>query len=325
MEVRNPELPPQPPGAVNALLNGFNVVANNIAVILFPIALDTLLWLGPRFRLNLTAVLDPLLQALGPLQTPSDPLPSMFQSLTDLSKQFNLLAGLRTYPLGIFSLMVSNLSAKSPLGVRFDEDLSNIFVIVGFQVLIVFVGCLIGCLYFYSVARVALKSEKAPSLAYALFHSFILALAWQFIFVGVLPLLGLLALLPDTMFGVLIFVLIAWPVTWLVLLIFFSAHGIFVYSNNFITSIGRDFRMLRYGMPPMGWFALMAIVISQGMDVVWRIPSAESWLALAGIFGHAFVSTGLLAASFIFYRDMNSWVDDALEWIKTHQITSARA
>jgi len=75
----------------------------------------------------------------------------------------------------------------------------------------------------------------------------------------------------------------------------------------------------------MGWFALIAIVISQGMDLIWLIPSADNWMALVGIFGHAFISTGLLAASFIFYRDMSTWVDEALAWVKTHQITSAQA
>jgi hypothetical protein len=69
----------------------------------------------------------------------------------------------------------------------------------------------------------------------------------------------------------------------------------------------------------------MAIVISQGMDLIWLNPAADTWMALVGIFGHAFITTGLLAGSFIFYRDLSSWVDEALAWVKTHQITSARA
>jgi hypothetical protein len=48
-------------------------------------------------------------------------------------------------------------------------------------------------------------------------------------------------------------------------------------------------------------------------------------MTLVGILGHAFVSTSLLAASFIFYQDMQTWIEAALQWMKTNQITSARA
>jgi len=46
----------------------------------------------------------------------------------------------------------------------------------------------------------------------------------------------------------------------------------------------------------------MAFVISQGMDVLWQTPPEDSWLSLVGIFGHAFISTGILADSFIYYK-----------------------
>jgi hypothetical protein len=42
---------------------------------------------------------------------------------------------------------------------------------------------------------------------------------------------------------------------------------------------------------------------------------------LVGIFGHAFVTTALLAASFIYYRDMNAWLEVALDRFKTKATT----
>jgi hypothetical protein len=109
------------------------------------------------------------------------------------------------------------------------------------------------------------------------------------------------------------------------LMVFFSTHGVFIRSKNAFTTLAQNFRVLRHALPPLGWFALVSIVISQGMDLIWLMPSADTWMALVGILGHAFISTGLLAASFIFYRDLTTWVDEALAWLKTHQITSARA
>lgn len=75
--------------------------------------------------------------------------------------------------------------------------------------------------------------------------------------------------------------------------------------------------MMRYALPSLGWFVIVAMVLSQGLNFLWRIPPSDSWMTLFGIFGHAFVSTALLAASFIYYRDLNIWVDAALQWMKT--------
>jgi hypothetical protein len=44
-----------------------------------------------------------------------------------------------------------------------------------------------------------------------------------------------------------------------------------------------------------------------------------------GILGHAFISTSLLAASFIYYRDLNTWIESAQQWLKKQKTSSARA
>lgn len=41
-----------PPKLIEALTSGFNSVTNNIYLILFPIILDTFLWLGPHLRIK---------------------------------------------------------------------------------------------------------------------------------------------------------------------------------------------------------------------------------------------------------------------------------
>jgi hypothetical protein len=39
---------------------------------------------------------------------------------------------------------------------------------------------------------------------------------------------------------------------------------------------------------------------------------------VVGIAGHAFVSTALLAASFVYYRDANAWLTAVMERLKKH-------
>ena len=46
---------------------------------------------------------------------------------------------------------------------------------------------------------------------------------------------------------------------------------------------------------------------------VWSAPKSDSWLALVGFAGHAFITTALLAASFVYYRDMSDWLQTVYE------------
>jgi hypothetical protein len=70
-------------------------------------------------------------------------------------------------------------------------------------------------------------------------------------------------------------------------------------------------------------FLLIFLIINQGLNFLWTTPSQGSWLMLVGIAGHAFVSTALLAASFIYYRDINAWLKVVFEQLQ-HQATSVK-
>ena len=54
-----------------------------------------------------------------------------------------------------------------------------------------------------------------------------------------------------------------------------------------------------------------------GFNALWLTPSPESWMMLVGILGHAFITTALLSASFIYYRDMNIWLEAVLEILES--------
>jgi hypothetical protein len=50
---------------------------------------------------------------------------------------------------------------------------------------------------------------------------------------------------------------------------------------------------------------------------VWNLPAPDSWVTLAGIGGHAFVSTGLVTATFVFYKDRYRWWVEMRQWLPT--------
>ncbi len=66
--------------------------------------------------------------------------------------------------------------------------------------------------------------------------------------------------------------------------------------------------MARFSLPNSSLFVLSVILTSIGLNYLWSIPKPNSWMLLVGLIGHAFITTALLAASFIYYRDTTSWL-----------------
>jgi hypothetical protein len=78
-------------------------------------------------------------------------------------------------------------------------------------------------------------------------------------------------------------------------------------------SVRASARLIRLMMPRTSLLFLAILVISEGLDTLWRVPAENSWLSLVGVIGHAFVSTSLLAASFVYYRDATRWVQRLIQ------------
>jgi hypothetical protein len=172
---------------------------------------------------------------------------------------------------------------------------------------------------------VSLKQAPQPlwmSLKQVVFLSVIMT---GLLFVIGLPtffLFSVLTLVNATIGQIALF-LFALVALWLVMPIFFSPHGIFALQQDAFHAILNSLRMVRFTLPNTALFLMVFLLITQGLNFLWHTPPADSWLTLVGIAGHAFVSTALLAASFIYYRDINAWLKVIFEQLKT-QATSAR-
>ena len=67
--------------------------------------------------------------------------------------------------------------------------------------------------------------------------------------------------------------------------------------------------LMRFQFPSTVGLILVALAIYIGLGFVWNIPPNDSWLRAAGILGHAFVATGLLTATALYYLDRTQPVD----------------
>ena len=162
---------------------------------------------------------------------------------------------------------------------------------------------------------------------WAIFQTVILSVLW---FIGLIMLLipvmlvlTLLTFLSPALASGAFFVLLILSF-WLIVPLFFTPHGIFVRKQNAFYSIFTSLRMARFTLPTSGLFVLSVILLTTGLNYLWSVPPDDSWMLLVGIAGHAFITTALLAASFVYYRDMNTWLQTILEKLQQKQTFPAQ-
>ena len=322
----NPNLdqPIQPPRLIPSLVKGFNAVASNVHVILFPIAVDLFLWFGPMVRVR-NLLLPSLLRALdlsaGAYGDEAGLLlkESAGELWAVILEGFNLLFSIRTYPIGVPSLMISQEAVSNPLGRLQVLEMLSVETSALLVLLVLLVGVLLGSAYFSLIAAIAgdtvgrlspgemLRKSLQSILLSILLLVTILAIGMPLMCLlsGILLFFPALGILPFTLFGILM--------VWVLLPLAFSPHGIFTAGLNATRSIVISVRLVRSLMAASGLFFIMAILLGYGTDMLWSTPTTDSWMMLVGIIGHAFISSGLLAASFVFYRDGIAWLNEHLK------------
>ena len=310
---------PPPPGIIGSLRAGFDAIAGNIAVILIPLGLDVLLWLGPR--LNIDRLIQPFLQQWGAFATSSGVQPDSVQAQLATYQQFfsefNLLAVLRTFPIGVFSLMSGRLPAPTPLGTPTVLEVNSVFNLLGLVFLLTVVGWMLGGLYFRWVA--ALVVSDTPATGQAVLQTLLYSTIWSVLtwMLG-MPLFVVLYVLYtiNSLVGEGAVLILAFLSLWLIVPVFFSPHGIFVRKQNAVASFLGGFQLTRFTLPATSLFVLTVVLIGIGMNVLWSVPAVDSWLALVGLMGHAFITTALLASSFVYYHDMTAWLQTVLSRLR---------
>src|SRR5512141_927714 len=181
---------PPPPGIIGSLRAGFDTIASHVALILMPLGLDLLLWLGPR--LSMARIMQPFMKymsasAAGGGLKPED-LHNLLDSLDSTQKflqAFNLLGILRTFPIGISSLMRSVLPTQTPWGAPMVVEIGSASQLLALMFLLTFAGWIFGALYFRWVAVLATPGvppdDRAPA-GRAVLQTVFYALIWSLIF-----------------------------------------------------------------------------------------------------------------------------------------------
>ncbi len=315
-------------GVIGCVRAGFEVVGFNVWLVAFPIALDLLLWLGPRLSIS------PLLEALMAffrVQLASDPslvsqVSQLGEFLDQVGQRFNLLSLLSSLPLlSVPSLLAGNApEAVSPLGDVSVHLMTGLFpsIILGAGLLLV--GLILGILFLNALAgRVAaMKPESEPRLTSVVEaqgeqqvgdpnHLLRLGRAFLFVAVGlaiaacVVPVWALVygaSAMVAPLLGIAVWAISVGLVGYACLHLLFVVHGVLLGGRKLIRAILESVVFIHAQLPAVAGLVLVIVVVYQGLGWVWSLPASGSWLTLVGIVGNACIATGLTAATFVFYE-----------------------
>ncbi len=305
-------------GVIDSLSAGYRFIIQRLDLLLIPIVLDLLLWLGPRLSLELVLqrLADWYLAITKDASFPAEMLPmveSAAEQMRAIGKQINLLDGLASRQFFHVPSIVSmlNLEMNSSL-----VELTSPLTIFTSFVLISLAGLLIGVLYLSLLARALPIGNAARPTTSGEFLTGVLRHFWRvlgFVLVGLA--VAFAASIPASIV-VAIFLLFA-PAAALgfaflgqviVLVIFlylyFVMAAIIMDDMPIMAAVRQSLRLVQLNVSRVLGFVGITLLISWGF--VFLLDSIAAIQAIAGPFLaivlNAFIGTGLAMALLIFYR-----------------------
>jgi len=335
MDMQRLEAVPPPPGVIASLQAGFDIVSSRIALIVVPLLLDMFLWLGPRVSVGdlFSVVLANWIAFFRRNGLPAQEL-AMYTTnapaMMDTADKFNWLIWMRTFPIGVPAMMFDlpkEMPVQTPLGTQVVVQVPSLLWMIGWVLSLTVIGWMLGGWYFRLVAGASLgENEAGIDLGRAFFQTILLSVVWRIgstiLLIPVVFVIALFVAISPLVAQVIAF-LIMFFAFWLVVPLMFMPHGIFVRRQNALISILSSLRMARFTLPTSSMFIMGGFILWFGLDYLWKIPANDSWLMLVGIAGHAFIVTTLLAASFVYYRDMNDWLQNVYEQYRQNSVRSS--
>jgi hypothetical protein len=297
--------PTPPVGVIESISRGFETVAGHLALVLLPLLLDLVLWVGPRISIQqyYQDVMLPTVEASDPNAREMWP-----EELRD-SQYFPIVA---PSLLPVLNFMTGPEAASLPFEYQPPVwSLDNVVSLLGVNILSLVLGITVTALYLGIIG--------AHMGGTAGIGEMLLRLPINIAQLGILciivPILGLILLAPFLLVagglmyansGVLAasVMIIGFVVCmWFGLFGVFTLHGMFANRRNLLGALWDSIRVVQWNMSSTLFLMIVVSVIYWGAVIIWVMAGLDSWLMLLAFAGHAFVLTALITATFIFYQD----------------------
>jgi len=300
---------------------GYETASKHLYLILFPILLDLFLLFG--FRITIFELMQDVIQRFVLPPSATADLVASWEVLKSQSleffRYFSLTAFLRSFPVGIPSLLSVASFERNPLGEYQFIHLRE----PGTIVLVILAASLIGLFFAYLLFRLTARATTIqsgppePILESRSLVSWLLIpiVSIIFAFLVVLPAMLMVSLIGALLpiFTSIGYFFLTVAIISLLLPVFFTPHLIILEKLTLPQALAASFRTVRITNAKSTNFLFLAILVSYLTNMLWRIPSEDSWMLLIGIFGHALISIVILAASFHYITDARKNVREFTE------------
>jgi hypothetical protein len=304
-------------GIIDTLSAGFDRVTRHLWLILIPALVDIAIWTGPKVsisQLSQSAIAAlPSMQELGTQYQQS--LEMLQGLLTDLGAGVNLLSLLSMRVLGLPSLTGMTEPQSVPFtAARQTIEIQTWSELAVTSLTLVLLGLLVGCFFLswivqdlheeeFSLLRTLQRSGRSwlrlAKLGIAAVLTVSLALLAMSFGYTVLALLSpQLAAVGMSLFAI----ASLWLSAYASIVFFFTVRAVFVSNMGVLRSVWSSLNVLHRNFLSSIAFLILFNVIQAGLSFIWRELAVSVAGTLVGIVGNAYVSTGLVIASFLFYR-----------------------
>lgn len=310
--VQKRDKPAALPGVFSTLAAGFELTTRYLWLMVIPAALDLFLWIGPRLSFR------PLIETLLG-QLPAGSLQLFPAGLVESLTSINFFTYLSVVFLGVPALMRGTAPAVTPIQLAIIER-AGLGEWAGALALLTLAGLLLTALYYgliaYALRRMAAVVMKTAA-PFDLFRfarragrtwfrlaglTGLFLVLTLIIFLPFSLLAGFLALISQTvallvMMGALVFII------WVVMFFSYTPQGMTLNPRAFLPALVESVRLFRHNLPASLGLLVVVTIARQLLDTILLTADSGTWVTGINLLAHAYISTALIVALFIFYRD----------------------
>lgn len=302
---------PQSLNLIDTISTGYRVLNRRLWVLLIPIALDLYLWWGAR--LSLAPFLDNLRAVLGRaamLFTTDAREQAQWVASIQHADMRSMLAWLNFVPVLLPELLTQTEASTAVWYVR---GLLGVVV----AVLVVNLLALLCSSLFLNLIAGALRNDqfRLKALGWAVLVAAGAIAGYVLVLLGIstllgLPFLVLSVVLVATLPALAPLIGLGWYVVlfWVYIYTGFAVEAIMLSRVGPLQAIYNSVNLVRRNLMSTLGLLLISFIVVAGLNVIWRSMATSTWGLTLAIVASAYVSSGLVAARLVFYRErMARW------------------